>query len=70
MGFFDLDIGLFKKFKSVILLFIEVYFNIFLELVKKDEKIVGVIVVMFSGIGLDKFIDVYFLRFFDVVIVE
>lgn len=70
MGFFDLDIGLFKKFKSVILLFIEVYFNIFLELVKKDEKIVGVIVVMFSGIGLDKFIDVYFLCFFDVVIVE
>lgn len=38
--------------------------------VKKDDKIVGIIVVMLLGMGFDKFGEVFFDRMFDVGIVE
>lgn len=70
VGPFDLDTGLSKKSKSAILSPTEAYSNTLLELAKKDEKIVGVTAAMPSGTGLDKLIDAYPLRFFDVAIAE
>ncbi len=70
VGPFDLDTGLSKKSKSAVLSPTEVYSNTLLELAKKDEKIVGVTAAMPSGTGLDKLIQAYPSRFFDVAIAE
>lgn len=70
IGFYKVEIGSFIKLVKCVVLWSLVISNELICLVEKDEWIVVIILVMFVGFKLEKFVKVFLECFFDVGIVE